>query len=500
MNTLRKTALINIIFRYIQLGFSVVTGIVFIPLYLQYISSSDYGAWMACASVISWLSVFDPGIANIIIQKVGAAVGAEDSTKINNYINAGFISTLIIAIIIVAGGCLGAKYCVRLLGFSNNARLLIPSLQIASVTVAIMVVTYTVMGINYGMQSSWGAGLSYLLGSFSQICVTLLLLHSGYGILAFPCGTLTSATFLLICSGVILFNHLRKAKIIYSFSLESMKELLLLFFVSFGARMSRVLSRSMDNVIIARVLGPEFVSCYSLTATVPRQLENIIGQPMGALRPTISKLVGKESIDATRILVYRLLRIVVWIGGLLVSGLIALNDDFVRLWVGEDFFGGDILNYWLCAAFAMGVWTNTTGTIGFSLGDIKKNNKFEWVSSTLMIPVVLFGIWMYGLAGAVAGHFFVLLSTTAWYFPVSIVRRLGTDIQIMRSIIGTLFESVLSALVVSLLFCQVTPVSWPNFLVFVSLLVFTYLMLLLIVSRALREECATFVGVLISQI
>ena len=74
---------------YALIGLNLIQGILFVPLYLHYIGSLLYGAWLATGSIISYLSLFDLGLNSVIMQKVAEADGANDLERRRSYMGSG---------------------------------------------------------------------------------------------------------------------------------------------------------------------------------------------------------------------------------------------------------------------------------------------------------------------------------------------------------------------------------------------------------------------------
>jgi len=77
----RKTTLINMAFGYVQFAISIITGIVLVPVYLKYISVYLYGAWLTTGSVVILLTIFDPGVASLLMQNTASEYGKNNFKK-----------------------------------------------------------------------------------------------------------------------------------------------------------------------------------------------------------------------------------------------------------------------------------------------------------------------------------------------------------------------------------------------------------------------------------
>lgn len=489
----RRTTLINIGFKYIQLALALVTGLILVPIYLQFIPASEYGTWLATASIVIWLSVFDPGIANILTQRIAEALGRNTPHAILGFINSGLICTIAISAAILSIGWLGTDLYLDFIREKNSPLPLVNVFHVLILTTAMMVAGYSLIGISLGLQVSLEIGLIYTTATLCKVATALALLWSDYGLMALAYAELASATVISVSALILLIHRLGTLGIHYRFTLDGFREITGLFMTSFGARFSKIVARSVDNVFVARLLGHESVALYNLTATAPRQMENLLNHSIGAFRPAIAHLGGSENLNLARRLLTRLLRIIVWAAGLLAAWLLAYNDDFVALWVGHALFAGPEISLLLCWLFFIHVWTNTTGTLGFSLGDIKRNSQVEWLSSIMLAVALWFGAKHYGLAGVVAAHIAVLTFTGAWYFPWSLARRLRWDRDALYALAWSFAKTGMALAITTFVAREIEPSTWPQLVWATALLSLCYLSIMAALSREFREEARNFI-------
>ncbi len=490
----RRTTVVNMVFNYTQLALSLVTGLVLVPVYLKYIPVGLYGAWLAAGSVAIWLSVFDPGVANILMQRVGAAFGNKDHARVNELINGGLMVAAAIGLLMLLGGLAVSGLIISWLKISLEAELVRQAFLIGVLSSSILVMGYAAVAINYGLQSSLGTGLINLLAALTKIAVILALLWSGGGLLSLPYGELASATAIAVLNLVLVARNVKRKKIGYSPRIRHLGELGGLFLYTFTARFSKIVTRSLDNFMISRLLGQESVAVYSLTSRAPRVGENLVGHPVGAFRPAVAHLAGAGDMAKAREVLGRLMRFMLWSLGLLFAGFAAFNDDFVRLWVGGHLFGGAAVSLFICLMLVVHAWTNGLGMLCFSLGNIKGNSLSDLASSILMIPFMYVGAVNFGLAGIVGGQILALLLTTGWYLPLSFARIVGLDRAAVASLARELAVTSAVSLAAVVAFRRAVPEGWPAFALLCALLVLAYAAGLMVLSPGFRSEGAEVMG------
>ena len=74
----RFTSLVNLFFHYNAVVLVIVQGILLVPLYLRSIPVATYGAWLATGSILSWIDLVDPGLSDVLRQRVAYTYGKGD--------------------------------------------------------------------------------------------------------------------------------------------------------------------------------------------------------------------------------------------------------------------------------------------------------------------------------------------------------------------------------------------------------------------------------------
>lgn len=484
----RRTTLLNMVFSCAQFSLALVSGIVLVPIYLKYIPVGLYGSWLATGSVVVWLTVLDPGVANLLMQKVAEANGNRDHQKICELITCGLLIVFIIALsVIFVGICVG-PYVIDWLNIRSENEVVQNAFVVAVISSAFMVVYYSVNAINYAFHSSMAIGIIYNCALLFKIILIVVLLRSGAGLLSLPYGELISAGIMIIASLVLLGWNLRQSNIHYIASFKGGLQFFKLFIYTFMARLSKIATKSVDNVFISIFLSPEIVVVYNLTNKVPMTTENMVKLPIAAFRPALSHAFGAGEVCTVRVVISRLIRIIFWTTGVLVAGFLAFNDDFVRLWVGEDLFAGSVINALVCLVFILNVWTNVIGMLLFSQGGIKPASLSDSVSSLIVIPLMFVGIHYLGLPGLLLGHIFTMLITGFWYLPISLFKILNFPKSEISVILKELVLVASATVLMFVCFRAVGITGWCNLVGYSCLAAIIYASILLLFSLEFRME------------
>ncbi|WOO42916.1 lipopolysaccharide biosynthesis protein [Rubellicoccus peritrichatus] len=485
----KKTTLWTLFFAYTTIAYAVISGIVLVPLYLRYISVDLYGAWLASGNLLAWLTVIDPGISTVVLQRVSISYGEKNYSALMSYVNAGVLVTSAIVVIVVIGGWIVSIYLPEIIGFkeAEEGQILKDAFFLAVLGSALMLLSFSVGAANRGILGSIGPGLVVLFGNIGTLVLTLILLFWDFGLFAIAWGLFfRGASYLL---GHVFYFLLRayRDKMKVSISFERVTELFhLMAFTSFG-KVGYVLTNNMDALLIARFLGPESVPVFVLTRRSYSVAEMILNRTGNAIAPSLSHLKGEGDRVKVQGILYRLLRLNIWLLGLAFAGFFAFNDDFVRLWVGERFFAGSFVSYLLCIWMVASVILTLMQTLCIALGDIKRNAAIQFVQAIIIFPLLVSGIYFFGFIGAVMAPLIGLIAISSWYYPKSLSHHGSMTRGAWKRLKVEAIRSILLGVTVGALFLGLKPGDWLSFILCAAALVLLYCISLFLVSHSARD-------------
>ena len=485
-----RTTQWNLFFRYTSFIIAIVQGLIMVPLYLKFIPIDVYGAWLASGNLLAWISAMDPGLTAILQQKIASAYGKEDLSNVSNLIGGGLFISLIILIVTIFIGFIIAYYLPIWLTLpsSIDISLILRAFKLAVVGSSMMLFSFSIYAIIQGLQGSFSIGLITNGINIVAIIISIILLSSGYGLMALPISLVFSGIASSLGLALYLLKRVIREKIGFSFSFESLTILTKLMSYTFLGRAAGIISNNIDLIFVSRFLGPEIVTVFSLTRKPIQLSREIINQPVVAFLPAISHLSGSGEIDKTRDILIRFIYIFVWVSFLVTGGIIALNRDFIYLWVGSSLFAGGTINLILCLGAFLAILSQSSGYLSFSLGNIKKNSLASLIQSLLYIPLMIYGTKYFGLYGAVFAPIISLLVITTWYYPLSVSRLVKFSSNDIKNIIMEFGFGLISTVSVVIVFSFLSAGTWFYFIILGAFFCLLYGCLMYVLSLKFRYE------------
>ncbi len=487
----RRTTQWNIFFHYFNILYAILSGVALVPLYLKFLPLNLYGAWLAASNVIAWISIVDPGLSSVVMQKASVAYGRQDMSALNGLLTNGMLLSLLLALVVAGAGYMVAPYLMTLLNLDTIAAYpeLPPAFLMAVLGTALMIFSYGITAFNQGLQSSLGIGLVFVVTQLGSLAFTIWLFYQGWGLMALALAMVFRGVGLLFGNLVYLVWRAATDGLRLRPSFSGFRELTRLMTFTFLGKAVGTVATSMDALIVTRYLGPELAPVYVLTRKVPDLSRTFLERPAVAFMPAIGSLWGTGDIARVRAVLLRLLRIMLWCMGLAGVGFWLLNGAFIQLWVGPELYAGPLVNSLLIGQIVVMVFASALSSLCYALGNIKGNSVAMLVQGLVSIPLMIAGAHFLGLVGVVVAPLVATLLVSMGYYPRIFIRLL----QIDRRDIGAFLREVIHVGVAAFLTAGVfsrwsEPDQWWQFTIVVLAMTFSYALVLLCVSPALRQE------------
>ncbi len=439
---------------YFSTGLNLVQGILLVPLYVHYIPVPLYGAWLATGNILVWVLLIDPGYSEVVQQRVGHSYGTGDHRLVGEYAGIGLFMSVLISLAVVIIGAAVFPW----LGWITN----LPAADLAALREAYLfallgtactMMSFGSMAINLGLLGGFGLYALTVVGNIAGILMILWSLVNNLGVLSLGLGAFARGFGLLVCGLGYWLWRWRMEKLKLSWNWHRLREMLGLTGTFFIGKLTNQLSDNVSAVLLARYLGAVHVPVYALTERGITLARSLAIRYSSAIMPTLTNLNGAGQYDQARILVLRLSHASSWNMGLLLAGFLALNQQFVSLWVGERLYAGHTVNALLCLGGVATMMTSIFRNLLIALGYIRQFSHVMTVQSVLSIGLMWLGGKYYGMVGMAVAPLAAALLTGLWLGPWFVLQHLqasGTDLRDMLREMGTAFGcGLLTAIVLS---------------------------------------------------
>ena len=390
----------NFVFQYGWVITNVLNSILLLPLYVKYIDADTLGVWLATTSILYWMTIVDPGIGEVLQQKIALLLGLKKHEEIGKSIGSGLVSSTFILVLAIIVGVI----CYHSLGVLINKDVstypdLSKALFFTVLATGLSLVSFTLTGINQGLHNSAHVAISSLTANFLFLIANLSFLLLGFGIMSIAIANVARAVYINIFNFISLKKLLQRQgmKIIYDFT--HFKTFIRIFSFTSTSRIITGLSNSIDMLVLARYISPAMITVYEINKRPLNLTTSLIGRHSVALMPVISHATGTGAKSSIIDLINKQFRFYIY-AALFAIFMFAINYlNLLNLWVGEGKFIGNRLLTLLLFLNFFNLISYFMSNVSYALGDIKKNSQFLIVRNLFYGVIVFFAAKLYGIAG-----------------------------------------------------------------------------------------------------
>ncbi len=462
---------------YVNIFVGILNGLVIIPLYLKYIDLGLYGAWLATGNILMWLTIIDPGVGDVLSQKVAESYAKNNRDEIGKQLASSMILSSVIVLIALSGG-------ISLMFFIDNIVNVSPSIDIiilkkaffyGTIGTSVTLFGYFLGGAIIGLQRSKEQGLMGSIRGIISFILKPIFLIMGFGLLAVPYSIVIGSVIYLILANFVFLQIIQKEKIKLILDYKYFLSYSKIFIYTFSSKMFSTLKNNVDLILISRFVNLEMVAVYELTRRPMKILYGFTSRPTAALIAAFANLKGEGNKaklqDITEKISFLSLAGLIFI----TSGFIAFNKDLISVWVGPDLFIGQTFNLILALFFMFKTFTYILANLTYSLGNIKGNSLVE-ISGNSIALILLFVLgYFFGIWGIILSPFAVVVFVELVYFPKKLSELIGVSKNIIYSIGFTNIIILMIGAICSMFFYYLSIKNWGQLVLYSSLFMVVFL-------------------------
>lgn len=398
---------------------TVAVGLWLTPFTLRFLDREEYAIFILSSDLLMWLNLLDLGITAGLNVHAAHLTGRPDQDRLNRMASTAFFVQMIVVGFVVLAGAGLAWGCPKFFPIRSD-------LQAQAVHVVFLLALGSAMTL--GTQT-----FSALLVAHQQIhidnlirlalialrtALTVLFLIWGWQVLSLAMASvvatgITAALAILRCFRTVPGLTIRYRLVSWKM-LHSLGSLGIWF--SLGGLAGMVI-QGLDRIVAARLISLESVTTLSLTGRVYALAWGSMAQITSTARPALGQLIGQGKLDEA----YRTYRhlFALSTGGALVAALSlwAGNGAFVPWWVGQQNYGGGLLDLFLATNLMVHSWVLpnraalTAGLI------VRPQVIMRLIEGFLNLGLSIILGLKYGLLGIVISTSIAGVLTSIWYLP-----------------------------------------------------------------------------------
>lgn len=407
---------------------TVSVGVFSTPWLLHWLGNEQFGAFRVLSDWALYLPLLELGLGGALAARLAGALGQGDEAQARQLLRAGLRAYLRVT----------AWMCVCSIAFIFLLPYLLPTGNLAPHTIQI---AWLVLFINtfwypvtaYGSwlsakQELYRLNLLYAAQSILLTVLCLAMAWRGWGIVGQCVAVVLAQTPM---SAVFLFSVLRPLRGHWheprqkqaAASLQELNGPMFVYHLSFRVGIMS------DTLVISWLLGPAQVVAFFLTQKLiglaQTQLLNISSSTWAGL----SELHAQGQTQKFYERALELTHLVSGLGLAILAPIVALNQFFISLWVGEARYAGTMVTLLACGNAWLWAVCYLWGWILHGTGNIARLTKYVTAFIVINLVVSVTATYLIGWSGPLWGTLAGFILVKAWAFPYVLRQTFGWPIK-----------------------------------------------------------------------
>jgi len=270
-STRTTEAIKQIFYSFLLQGLSIVIGLIYVPLLLNYLTQEKYGIWLTLTSILGWFSFFDIGLGNGLRNKLAQAFAIKDYNLGRKYVSTTYalligIFSIILFVFHIGNFFLNWNLILNTQSIANSELYILTSIVFSFFLIRFVVQLISV--VYFADQKPSVNNLITTAGNLLSFILVLLLTHSSIKGNLILLGSIISAipVLLFITISIIAFRgKYRSIKPSYKeIDLTLGKGLINLGAKFFFLQIAAIITFSTSSFFIAQFYGPSEVVAYNI--------------------------------------------------------------------------------------------------------------------------------------------------------------------------------------------------------------------------------------------
>ncbi|HEY0058618.1 MAG TPA: MATE family efflux transporter [Flavisolibacter sp.] len=413
----------NFIFQYGWVLTNIFNAIVLLPLYLKNIDTDTLGVWLATGSILGWMTLVDPGIGEVLQQKIAELRGQDQSREISKTIGSGYITSGIIFLISLALG-FACYFFIGAVIDKDVSRYpyLSMALSVSIAATGLSLVSFGMLGMNQGLHNSEQVAICSVTANFLFLFVNVVFLYTGYGVLSIAIANLVRAVYINIYNIISMFRLMKRQSLEVIFEKLHFKRFVRIFSFTSASKIITSLSYSVEMIVLARYIPPAMITMFEINKRPVNIIYALIGRHSVALMPSISHAKGRSDKASILELINKQVRFYTY-AALFVSLFFCFNYDYlIATWTGEGQFAGFNVLYLMAGGLFLSLISFFMASVGYALGDIRMNSIYNIIRNVFFGLLIFFAAKWYGIIGTLTVSLAVTFFADLFFYAYRLLR------------------------------------------------------------------------------
>ncbi|HAZ14433.1 MAG: hypothetical protein A2X86_00050 [Bdellovibrionales bacterium GWA2_49_15] len=411
----------------IKAPFTVILGLVSTPLLLKWLGDDRVGLFKILLETIAYIGLMELGLSFGLLNILAKACGSDAPSEAKKVMQVSILAYVkVLPLMLLCSGIL-FYFMPKIIHIQAG---LLPEVLWCFVLIMLSYVFLPLSPFRMLLEVKQRADIVNMIMLTQVILLTagnLFFAHLGYGLVGQGAAYLfaLSITYILFYTfGVRYLDRPFQGISVAGAYKEIREQLWQARTKSFLLQVFNTLSVYTDNVVVGIVLLPKMVVPFILTQKLALLAQvQLNGVGNSAWAPVVD-FFHKGEIENFRSKLLETNKIIVILGMSAMVSIALFNQHFLKLWVGDTYYGGPWLNYGVCLFVILNAIISFWGWIFVATGNLG-SQIFPTIGGSLInITVSIILTMKIGIAGPILGSLIAIMFTGPWYLFVLLHHRL----------------------------------------------------------------------------
>ena len=411
----------NIVLLGIMKVVSILSGLLIVPLTLNYLNPTEYGIWLTLSSIVGWIVYFDVGLGNGLRNRFAEALAVGNKNLARIYVS----TTYFLVILIVGSGLVIFGIINQFLDWQKILRAYSVPLPVLNLLVLIVVVSFCTRFVFNLINTILTADQEPSRVGMLEVTINLVSLAAVYCLTKLTASSLL--TFGLVLSSIVVIvpaiasvwyysgSYRYAAPSVHLIQLKYAKPLANIGVQFFIIQITALIVFSTSNILIANFLGPAEVTAYNIAFKYFSVVSMIFGIAVAPFWSAFTEAFYKKEFDWIKNSVRKLVGI--WfIATVITIVMLIASQPIYHLWVGNKVAVPFALSLAMALYVTISNWNSIFVSFLNGTGRIRLQLYSSIFIGFLNIPLayVLVKYLHWGSAGVVAATSICLFIGSIW--------------------------------------------------------------------------------------
>lgn len=486
---------IGTILSYISIFISLGSGLILTPFIIKSLSTSEYGLYSLVGSLVGYISILEGGIGTTVVRYISKYKSERNKKDISNLVAiCKIIYAAITIFIFIIGTLIYFNIDKLFLNSMSYEELKISKMLFIILLLNLCITTYFSMynAVIVSYEKFIFNKLVSIVFSVMKIILTILLLER------FP-----SAIFLTIITMItgiisntinyVYANKLCKGKLYY-LDKNLFRKIFKFTLFNFIQIIIYQVYWKIDELLIGLIISTSAVAIYSVASTLNGFIINFSTAICTILLPSVTEIRDKSKIIVTQY-ISKISSIIAVLYLLIVSGFIVFGNQFIDLWVGDEYS----IVYNILMILIVSNFVNIVQEPLFVLARASNKhgrlNIILLITSILNIILTIYLINKFGIIGATIGTSMAILFGNTLIGSIYFAKSLNIDMRLYYKNIFSYFKFhalILLPLIVFYKYISNRYIrTWISLLIGISTYTIIYIITYMIIKKVVDSKLET---------